>query len=79
MLKKTDKPNVFKDTKTGALINKDMNRLSAYKKQKKILQEAKESREHVNDMCKTISDLKHDVQSLMSIVNNISEKIDSSK
>lgn len=77
MLKKTDKPNVFKDTNTGALINKDMNRLSAYKKQKKILQEARESREHVDDMRETIHDLKNDVHSLMSIVESISKKMDS--
>jgi septal ring factor EnvC (AmiA/AmiB activator) len=82
-LKKTDKPGVFKDTKTGALVNKNINALSAYKAQKKLLQDAKNTTDktqalenRINIQQETISNLEKELKSLKSAVNALKKKVE---
>ena len=81
MLKKTDTPGILKNTKTGALVNKNTDKLSAYKLQKKLLQDAKETTEknksleqRVNAQEAIISWLQQDIKSLKSAVNALKKK-----
>lgn len=81
MLKKTDTPGIFKNTKTGALVNKNTDKLSAYKAQKNLLREAKETAERnksleqkVNVQEAAILQLQQDIKSLKSAVNALKKK-----
>lgn len=81
MLKKTDKEGIYKDTKSGALINKSKDRLSAYKLQKQKMRETKE----VHDIVRTLKSefdniksenekLKSDIKKLKSTVSALQNK-----
>ena len=81
MLKKTDKAGVFKDSKTGALVNKNKTALSSYKAQKKILQDAKSNNDRmqvlentINNQRDTIANLEKELKSLKSAVNALKKK-----
>lgn len=81
MLKKTDTPGIFKNTKTGALVNKNTDKLSAYKAQKNLLREARETAERnksleqkVNVQEAAIAQLQQDIKSLKSAVNALKKK-----
>ena len=65
MLKKTDKPGIFKDTKTGALVNKNTSALSAYKAQKKLLSDARETTSKTQALENRINIQQESIQTLL--------------
>lgn len=83
MLQKTDKPGVFKNTKTGALVNKNASGLNAYKAQKKLLADAKENvdktktlEDRINIQQNTIEQLEKELKSIKSVVNALKKKVE---
>lgn len=58
MLEKTERPGVFKDTKTNTIINRDINRLNEYKQKKKLFQESKVVLEEISSLKKDVDEMK---------------------
>lgn len=75
MLKKTDIPGVYKDTKSGALINKDKGRVNAYKKQKQRAREVDNMLSEFKAMKEENEQLKVELKKLKDKVNKISQKV----
>lgn len=79
MLKKTEKEGVYKDTKSGALINKNKDRLSAYKMQKQKMREAKETADTVKILQAEIDILKEDNEQLRSEFKKLKSAVNALK
>lgn len=75
MLKKTDKEGVFKDTKSGALINKNKERLTAYKMQKQKMRDLKEAADGVQFLKAEIETLKQDNEKLKSELKKLKSAV----
>lgn len=65
---KTEIEGIFRDTTNGALLNRDNDRLNAYKKIKKKNAELEEMKNKVDNLDKEISDVK-------TLLHKILEKI----
>lgn len=57
MIIKTDKEHLYKDQKTGALINKNISELQRYKTQKKQFNEIKKIIQRLEDVEKKLESL----------------------
>jgi FtsZ-binding cell division protein ZapB len=79
MLKKTEKEGVYKDTKSGALINKNKDRLSAYKMQKQKMREANETAATVKMLQTEIDTLKQDNEQLKSEFKKLKSAVNALK
>jgi len=64
----TDKEGFVIDTKSGAILNVDMRKLEAYKKQKKYF-------ESINNDKKRLDDLEKDMSEIKNILQMIAEKV----
>lgn len=71
MLEKTDQAGIVKDKQSGALLNNDINKLKAYKKQKMILAESKKA---VDEMTSIKQDLDFIKSEITAIKNMLKEK-----
>jgi hypothetical protein len=71
MLEKTDKDGIYKDVKTGAIVNKDINKLNAYKRQKLIMQNLKKSSESVDLLKKELAETKNEVSEMRMMIEEI--------
>lgn len=65
MLVKTDAEGFVKDMTTGAVLNVDHNKLSAYKKQKAYMSEREKDSERLNRLEHDLTDIKNMLQSLL--------------
>ena len=61
MFEKTDKAGVLKDKHSGALINNDINKLEAYKKQKSVLRESKMAMAKISELEQEIRFVKEEL------------------
>lgn len=64
MYKKTDKPGVYRDTATGALINKNDGKISAYKKQKKFMSDVRELKNNYDNLVLKLNSLEKEIEYL---------------
>jgi hypothetical protein len=71
MLEKTDKNGIYKNVKTGAIVNKDINKLNAYKKQKAIMQSSKIATQNVDELKNELSEMKSEMSEMKMILNEI--------
>jgi hypothetical protein len=69
MLKRTEKEGVYKDTKSGALINKSKDRLTAYKIQKQKMRE-------INDLKTEVAFMKSQMETLVSEIEALKKKVE---
>lgn len=69
MLKRTEKEGVYKDTKSGALINKNKDRLTAYKIQKQKMRE-------INDLKTEVAFMKSQMETLVSEIEALKKKVE---
>lgn len=69
MLKRTEKEGVYKDTKSGALINKNKDRLTAYKIQKQKMRE-------INELKTEVAFMKSQMETLMSEIEALKKKVE---
>lgn len=63
---KTDVEGLVKDKKSGAILNVDSSKLSAYKKQKEIAQRNLDSQKRIDKLENDISDIKLMLQQLLT-------------
>ena len=64
MLEKTDKAGVLKNKHSGALVNTDINKLEAYKKQKRILAESKSTMAKISSLEDEILFIKNELSKI---------------
>jgi len=74
MLQKTDVAGIYKDETTGALINKDKQKLSAYKMQKKKMQQVNDAITQVQIVQQQNKQLVERVERLENLVAELSTK-----
>ena len=65
MLVKTNVEGLMKDTKSGAILNVDNEKLQAYKKQKTFMEERKRDTERLNHIENDLSEIKNLLQALL--------------
>lgn len=75
MLEKTEKPKVYRDTKTGALINKDINKLNAYRKQKRMLSKSQEAMEEINQVKRDLSEISERMKTFDDDIGDIKKML----
>ena len=75
MLQKTDVPGMFKNDDTGVIVNKDINKLEAYRKQKKLLSKTKQATEEVKEMKNELTCLKEEMNSIKDLLIQLNNKI----
>ena len=68
MHEKTEKQGIVKDMSSGALINSDINKLNAYKKQKKVLQESRNTTKKISDLENEIRFVKEEIFKLRKML-----------
>ena len=71
MLEKTDKDGIYKDVKTGAIVNKDINKLNAYKRQKSIMQNLKKASESVDMLKEELAETRNEVSEMRMMIEEI--------
>jgi predicted DNA-binding protein YlxM (UPF0122 family) len=71
MLVKTDVNDIIRDTETGALLNKNVSGLEAYKKAKQRNSEI----DQLKIKIKEIDAIKEDVAEIKSLLTKIAEKL----
>jgi hypothetical protein len=71
MLQKTDKNGIYKDPNSGAIVNKDINKLNAYKKQKAILQDSKKASENIDILKRELLEMKNEVSEMKILLKEI--------
>ena len=62
---KTDVEGLVKDKKSGAILNVDKNKLSAYKKQKEISQRNVDSHKRIDKLENDMTEIKQLLQQLL--------------
>lgn len=65
MLVKTDVEGYAKDLNSGAVLNVDNNKLSAYKKQKAYMSDREKDSERLNRVENDLNDIKNMLQALL--------------
>lgn len=65
MLTQTKEANIYKDERTGALINKDKGKLQTYKIQKKKMREMNDLMNRVSELEKTVAALEETIKGLL--------------
>jgi len=68
MLEKTDRPDLFKDETSGVIVNTNINKLDAYKKQKKLLTEARKVDNKMDALQTQVYALKRELDELKNTV-----------
>jgi hypothetical protein len=71
MLEKTDMSGIYKDRKSGAIVNKDINKLNAYRKQKTIIQNSRIASENFNVLKTEISEMKIEISEMKTLLKKI--------
>ena len=75
MLEKTEISKIYKDAATGALINKDINRLRQYKQQKKFLSQTKKDSDEIGELKSGFSEIQSDLNELKGLVKHMLSRI----
>lgn len=65
---KTEIDGIYRDVNTGALLNKNNDGLSAYKK-------AKQKNQELENMKETVNNLTNEIEGMKNILNRILEKV----
>lgn len=68
MFEKTEKAGVLKDKHSGALINNDINKLEAYKKQKAVLRESSNATKKIVELEKEIKFVKEELFKIRKVL-----------
>lgn len=68
MLEKTDKNGIMKDRRSGVLVQNDINKLEAYKKQKKVFQNSQTAINKISDLEKEIHFIKEEIFKIRKIL-----------
>jgi hypothetical protein len=66
----TEKAGLFRDTKTGAIINRDTKSLRAYKKRKENANRVKEHEEKIRKMEQSLSALESNLSEIKELLVN---------
>lgn len=67
MLRKTEIPGLYKDSRSGAVINKDNSALQAYK--------SKKHRERkIDEITQDVDNMKHDISEIKQLLKALVEK-----
>lgn len=66
----TEKAGLFRDTKTGAIINRDTKALHAYKKRKENAVRVKEHEEKIKRMEQSLSSLEANISEIKELLIN---------
>lgn len=65
MFVKTDVEGLIKDTKSGAILSVDNNKLAAYKKQKAYMEDRSKDGERLNRVENDLTEIKNLLQALL--------------
>jgi len=63
-LKKTQIEGIYKDEETGALLNKNNDKLESYKRQKNMARDVIKTKETVNELCAEIKQIRQMVEQM---------------
>ena len=70
MLEKTERPDVYKDTSTNTIVNKDINKLNEYKQKKKLMQKTTEVSDEIRLLRNEIAEIKKMVADMYSMLGD---------
>ena len=65
----TDVEGYVKDSDSGAVLNTDIQKLNAYRKQKQAFENVRSSTERINKIENDVKDIKQMLQQLMELKN----------
>lgn len=68
MFEKTEKAGIVKDKNTGALLNSDINKLDAYKKQKMVFRDSRNAIKKISELEEEIRFVKEELFKLRKIL-----------
>jgi len=70
LLEKTERPDVYKDTSTNTIVNKDINKLNEYKQKKKLMQKTTEVSDEIRLLRNEIAEIKKMVADMYSMLGD---------
>jgi peptidoglycan hydrolase CwlO-like protein len=79
MFKKTDKSDVYKDMETGAVINKNDSKLTAYKKQKRFMNDVRVMKHNYENLMKEHEEILSENNSIRKELNSLKKEVKSLK
>lgn len=75
-----DRPDLVKDTSTGAILNKDVNALAAYKKRKANMQriedDINENKNNLDKIESKVDKIESDIGEIKSLLTQLIGKLD---
>ena len=60
-----DKPNLVRDTNTGAILNTDVDAFKLHKKEKELKEQTKQNTKEINSMKSDISEIKNMLKEIL--------------
>jgi hypothetical protein len=73
-LKRTTVEGIYKDPSTGALINKNVEKLESYRRQKALFRDVSKNKSDIFELCQEVRNLRNMIQELRRLIEEPSLK-----